>query len=152
MEERTTISIPTDSEGFISRKCPECSKLFKIKLGEGSDKPLAHCPYCNAHGDDWFTDEQRTYVEAASGNFAQNVVGKKLDEMTRRFNRGMPRGGFITAKMTHKPSPRRPLPPVPAETEEPMPVATFGCCGETVKHDGSAEVLHCVICGSEARP
>ncbi|CAN5908338.1 hypothetical protein BH23PLA1_BH23PLA1_37560 [soil metagenome] len=45
MEERTTISIPTDSEGFISRKCPACSKRFKVTLGQGSDKPLTHCPY-----------------------------------------------------------------------------------------------------------
>jgi hypothetical protein len=151
VDERTTISIPADSEGFISRRCPACSKLFKVRYGQGSDQPLAHCPYCNTRGDGWFTAEQRAYVEAVTQNFAQGVVGRKLDEMARGFNRSVPRGGFITAKMTHKPSPRRPVPSVPIEPEEPMPVITFGCCNETVKHDGSTAALHCVICGAEAR-
>ncbi len=150
MTERRMISIPADPEGFVSRKCPTCSKLFKIKLGEGSDKPLSHCPYCNAQGDDWFTDEQRAYVKASSVNFAQEVVGKKLEEMARGFNRRMPQGGLISMKMTHQSSPKRPPPPKPVESEEPMPVAAFDCCDERVKHDGSTKVLHCIICGSPA--
>ncbi|WP_165074796.1 hypothetical protein [Paludisphaera rhizosphaerae] len=151
MSDQTTISIPTDDDGFISQKCPTCSGLFKVKHGEGSDKPLAHCPYCGAAGDDWFTDEQRAYIEAAGRNFALDLVSSELEEMTRDFNREMPRGGFITAEMSFTPSPEEPLPPVPAESNEPMPVALFECCNERIKHDGSSEVLHCVICGTASK-
>lgn len=151
MSEQTTISIPTDDDGFISRKCPACSKLFKAKYGEGSDKPLSHCPYCDATGDDWFTDEQRAYVQAVGVNFARSIVSRELGKMAQCFNQGMPRVGFITAKMTHTPSPERPVPPVPTESDEPMPVALFECCNEKIKHDGSKEALHCVICGTESK-
>jgi hypothetical protein len=148
MGEQTTISIPSDSEGFLSRKCPACLKHFKIKLGEGSDEPLSHCPYCDERGDDWFTDEQRAYVEAVGLNFAHDIVSEKLGAMARRFNRGSSGGGFITAKMTHSSSPRKAVPPVPVEPEETMPVVFFECCKERVKHDGSTEALHCIICGN----
>lgn len=150
MSEHTSISIPTDGDGFISRKCPSCSKVFKAKYGEGSDKPLTHCPYCNATGDNWFTDEQGAYVRAASVNFARSIVSRDLEKMARDFNRSMPRGGFITAKMTHKPSPEQPLPPVPTESDEPMSVSYFACCNERIKHDGSSGALYCVICGTES--
>jgi hypothetical protein len=152
MGEQTTISIPSDSQGFLSRKCPACSKLFKIKLGEGSDEPLSHCPYCDARGDDWFTDEQRAYVRAVGLNFARDVVSEQLGDMARRLNRGASGGGFITAKMTHKSSPRQPVPPVLIESDQPMSVVFFECCKESVKHDGSSDSLHCIICGAEAHP
>jgi len=152
VSEQTTISIPTDGDGFISRKCPACTKHFKAKYGEGSDQPLSHCPYCGATGDDWFTDEQRAYAEAASVNFARSIVSRELGKMAQSFNRSMPRGGFITAKMTHTPSLEEPLPPVPSESNEAMSVALFECCNERIKHDGSSESLHCVICGAESKP
>ena len=150
MSEQTTISIPTDTDGFISRKCPACSKLFKAKYGEGSNHPLSRCPYCGSSADDWFTDEQRAYVRAAGFNFARGVMNRELGNMARKFNRSAGRGGFITAKMTHSPSSSKPLPPVPVESSEPMAIALFTCCNERVKHDGSLEALHCVICGKVA--
>lgn len=151
MSDQTTISIPTDDDGFISQKCPACSKLFKAEFGEGSDKPLGYCPYCGAAGGDWYTDEQRAYIEAAGRNFALEVVRRELGEMTRSFNRGVPCGGITTAEMSLEPTPEEPLPPVPAESNEPMPVASFRCCNERIKHDGSSAALHCVICGAESK-
>ena len=150
MSEHTTISIPTDSDGFISRKCPACSKLFKAKYGEGSDQPLSHCPYCGSSDADWFTDEQRVYVRAAGLNFARGIMGREIGKIAQKFNRGMGRGGFITAQMSHTTSPNKPLPPIPVESDEPMAIALFDCCNERVKHDGSLEALHCVICGKIA--
>lgn len=88
-------------------------------------------------------------MEAAGFNFAQEAVGKELDAMARRFNRSMPRGGLITAKLTHKSSPKKPLPPVPAEVEGGMDVFHFTCCDEPVKHDGSSSRLFCIICGKQ---
>ncbi len=61
---RVEVPIPTDSDGFVGRECPEseCDGYFKIKPGTGltgSDLPC-NCPYCghtDSHDRFWTKDQ-----------------------------------------------------------------------------------------------
>lgn len=137
-----TVSLPTDSDGFVSQECPACDKLFKVIFGEGSQRPIGHCPYCgHADQDCWWTQAQADYLAATAG---REIAGPLLDDFARRVNRANSSGGLlkISAKVQHDPRPSQ-----PEEPDEPMSVASFPCCGERIKHDGATASLHCIICG-----
>ncbi len=139
-----TVSIPTDEDGFISQVCLSCRRRFKVKFGEGSDKPVGFCPYCAKQGDDWFTESQHAYFVSAVN---ERVVGPMLDDFASRINRMNRSRGLVRvgAEITHDPPA-----PEPIEPEEDWPIVTFSCCDEPIKHDGNQEVLHCIICGQAA--
>ncbi len=143
MGKSVTVSLPTDIDGFISQECPACRKRFKVVLGEGSDQPIGHCPYCgHAEQNCWWTQEQADYLAAIAG---QEIAGPLLDDFARGVNRISKPGDFlqIRAKVQHDP-----LPGPPVEENGPMSTMDFDCCGERIKHDGSVARLHCVICGA----
>ena len=141
----TSVSVSTDDDGFLSQECPSCERLFKAKFGEGSPKPIGFCPYCGHAGTDcWWTSEQ---VEFLQGAVIERMVNPILDDFARSVNRSNRPGSLIrfSAKVNHD------VPaPAPVESNDPMPIMEFKCCGESVKHDGSASTLHCVICGTQS--
>ena len=62
------LKLNTDSEGFISQECPECGHRFKVKLGDGSPRPVTYCPYCrHKNRESWWTGPQASYIESAAG-------------------------------------------------------------------------------------
>ena len=139
----TTVTLATDSDGFVSQECPVCARRFKVVFGEGSEQPISHCPYCGHSGQNcWWTQDQADYLTGVAG---EEFVDPLLDDFARRINRSNRPGGLVrfSAKVTHGPRPSQ-----PTESDAPMPILTFRCCGERVKHDGSAATLHCVICGA----
>ncbi len=136
------VSLSTDAEGFLSQECPVCGKRFKVMFGEGSDRAIGHCPYCGHAGKDcWWTKEQAAYLTGVVG---ERMVNPMLEDFARGVNR-MNRGHALVqmkARVKRSP-PARP----PVEPNRPMPVATFPCCNERIKHDGSTAQVHCIICG-----
>jgi len=141
---KVTVRLLTDDDGFVSQECPACERRFKARLGEGSDRPIAFCPYCGHNGEGcWWTKEQAEYLAAAVGG---KVLGPELEEMARDFNRSSPKDDFLSVSMEVK---RSPVPDPPEEPTDDWPTSTFDCCGETIKHDGQGESLHCIICGQE---
>lgn len=143
MDTSVTVSLSTDSDGFVSQECPACSKRFKVVFGKGSDGPIGHCPYCGHAGQScWWTQAQADYLAAMAG---QEIARPLLDEFARRVNGVSKAGDFlkVSAKVEHGPRPT-----VPDELDTAMSVVNFQCCGERIKHDGSAATLHCIICGA----
>lgn len=141
----STVSLETDADGFVSQECPSCMRRFKVKFGEGSDRPIGSCPYCSHAGRDcWWTQAQADYFAAVAG---QEVVGPMLDKFARNINRGNRSGSVlnIKASVNHGPRPIR-----PSEPNDSMPSMTFACCNERIKHDGASARLHCIICGASA--
>jgi ribosomal protein S27E len=139
-----SVKFNTDDEGFLSQECPNCQKRFKVRFGEGSDKPISFCPYCS-HQDQncWWTQAQADYMAAVAG---KTVIEPELERMARDFSREAGSGGFISMKIEVKSDP----PPVPPqEPSEDWPVALFDCCNERIRHDRSHASLHCVICGKD---
>lgn len=139
------ISLATDTDGFLAQECPACERGFKVKLGEGSDQPISHCPYCGHVGHDcWWTQPQADYLSAVAAN---EVVGPQLKKMASDFNRKSGRG-LISMNMSVK---MDRVPSAPVDFGADWPIATFACCGETIKHDGKASELVCIICGKSIR-
>lgn len=139
----TTVSLETDADGFVSQECPSCSKLFKVKFGESSSRPIGYCPYCGHAGHNcWWTQAQADFIGATAG---QELVGPMLDRFARDLNRGNRAGGLLSIKASieHAPCPVR-----PSEPNEPMPIKHFECCGERIKHADGCAKLHCIICGA----
>jgi hypothetical protein len=66
--------------------------------------------------------------------------------MTKEMHRKSKPGNFIDITMKVKKSAK--IPP-PAESNEPMSMITFECCGETIKNNGSISEMYCPICGKE---
>lgn len=137
-----TVEFETDSDGFISQECPACFRKFKVVFGDGSDRRIGYCPYCK-HAEEgcWWTQEQADYLAAIGG---EKLAGPLLDDFARKVNRISQPGDFlqIGVKVEHGPQASR-----PSEPDDQMQIATFACCGETVKHDGATSPLTCIICG-----
>lgn len=138
------VKFNTDSDGFISQQCPACNKQFKAQYGAGSEKPLAHCPYCGHHSDTWFTNEQQAYITAV---LQSEVVLPELKKFGRDLERSMNRPGSGVSFKANK-SLHAPRPTAPQESNDSWPQHTFACCGETIKHNPNATPTHCVICGN----
>lgn len=67
------VSLPTDGDGFVSQECPACCKRFKVVFGEGSQRPIGHCPYCGHAGEGcWWTQDQADFLAAVAG---QKIAG-----------------------------------------------------------------------------
>jgi len=136
------VSLETDADGFLSQECPACLKRFKAVFEEGSDKTIGHCPYCGHVGNDcWWTEEQIAYFQ---GVVTDEMVAPMLGDFARDINQMSRPGDLVQmkAEVSHDPSAAAPV-----EPDGDLQVATFACCGERIKHDGSADRLRCVICG-----
>lgn len=130
------VELSTDEDGFVSKECPACHRRFKIRHGEGSDKPLSFCPYCKHKGRNcWLTREQAAYLRAVASN---HVLGPALDKLQRASGR------YLQVKVNRPRTPSKPI-----EPSEALPLAHFACCNERVKHDGKESRLTCVICGTQ---
>ena len=143
MKQQVRVSLRTDEDGFISQECPACRKRFKVAFGEGSDRPVAYCPYCGHRGEDcWWTREQAAYLRGMAG---KAFVTPMLEKFARDISRMNRPGSLISvdAKIKRAPAPRKPV-----EPSSFVPITVFECCDERVKHDDSVTQLHCIICGA----
>lgn len=142
MEQQIRVSFTTDADGFISQQCPSCFRRFKVRVDD-SGHSVSHCPYCGSGTENgWLTEEQHEY---AMGVVAEQAIDPMMEEFSRSLNRMNRPGGLIKVSGRYE-KPARP--PKPVESDEPMPLFTPSCCGEAVKHDGSAPELFCVVCGT----
>jgi len=147
MNDKISVALATDQDGFLSQECPACRKRFKAKFESGRSRPISFCPYCRHCGTDcWWTPEQAEYFAAAVGN---RVVAPILDRFARDFNRSRRPGGLVSMSMSASHGPK-PNPPV--EHDEPMRLASFACCNERVKLSPAARAASCIICGESVTP
>ena len=65
MNQKFSIDINPDEEGFTGRECPKCKKYFKIKFETGLPIQCHICPYCGFKGsiDEFLTEDQDKYAE-----------------------------------------------------------------------------------------
>jgi hypothetical protein len=135
------VSLPTDSDGFLSQECPSCAQRFKVRFGEGSSEPVSCCPYCGHRGRDcWYTQQQIEYVQVVAAN---EFLGPELKRLERDLNRSAK--GFL--QIGFKADISKPPPP-PIDPDDPFYIMHFPCCNEAVKVIRQPS-LFCVICGSE---
>lgn len=136
----SNVALSTDGDGYLSQQCPCCNRRFKVRHDD-SGKTLAHCPYCSQDGTDcWWTTEQVAYLESV-------LLEPLLVDATRELT-GLNRPGSAVRFEGTRRAIRQLAAPV--EPEDPMPLITFACCGQSIKHDGRSKKLRCIICGAPA--
>ena len=141
--------MPLDSEGFLRRECPHCSKAFKWHHGEsdeGSAMELAgyHCPYCNGQSvDGWWTVAQLAAIEDETKFFAERKIHETFKGLERNSNQ------FVKFRTGSAPT-RMNRPPL-TEPEDMRRVTSACHRSEPVKvlEEWSGPV-HCLVCGQAA--
>lgn len=107
-----SISLPTDSDGRLARKClsEKCSPgYFKVKLGTGITKNhhTAFCPYCRYSSDpnDFATKEQLRYAKDLVMREAHQGINKMVQDTLGLGPSGKKKvgGGFLSIEMSYKP-------------------------------------------------
>lgn len=148
-EIQVSVPIPRDSDGFVRRECPHCTRQFKWHDGPANEEaeqhasPVAYnCPLCGqpAAVNSWHTAEQ---VELVQRMAIPQLIEMVQDDMATMF-RGV-------KGMTYKRGSDE-VPDLPEPLTEPddMIIVTSPCHGyEPVKvpedHSGP---MYCLICGS----
>jgi hypothetical protein len=142
VERTVQFSFPTDSDGFISQKCPTCRRRFKVRVSARGRYSLHYCPYCGLESDKgWLTEEQQEYVCAAG---TEHVMEPLLDALARALEPIGGAGNFAALGVNcDKPI----VPPKPVEADRPMALFRSDCCREPVKHDPAVSPQYCVVCG-----
>lgn len=75
------------------------------------------------------------------------LLSEEFNKAARDINRSS--GGFVKMNMTPGKGHSSPSPNAPEEPDIEFSTFNFECCGEVIKHDGSASQLSCVICGKQ---
>lgn len=110
MVNQIKVSLPIDKNGLISRECPDCKFLFKIKLGtglKGSNLPC-HCPYCGWTGDmsHFNTLDQIEYAKSVAYNQIIGALQRDIQEWGRELEVST-RNSFIKMKVDFNSSPHQ---------------------------------------------
>ena len=160
-EDQFAIPLPTTPSGKIMRECPreECRpRLFQLgnaptertipeerKVRRNPGEPGTTCPYCGVDDeDDAFTSEADVeHAQDLAKWAAVREVDRTMRGMARDFNRGQPRGGFLSVTMDVKGSgPTRPNP----YREDLLRDLTCNVCQR--RYGVYAIALYCPDCGS----
>jgi hypothetical protein len=145
------VSMPADDEGHFGRECPSCKRMFRMHVEDYDalpDNQRLTCPYCCTQDDhsEFMTGQQQERALAAAGEYAQQLLEGKMDDifgnMTRRVNArgGAVRMSYSGGSRTARP---RPLPPI---TEE-APIRERTCAGCGNRYAVFGEHVACPVCG-----
>lgn len=148
-EVEISIEIPTDSDGFIRRECPTCTRQFKWHDGPANQEAEQHpspsaycCPLCGepADEDSWFTPEQLDIAQQKAMPQIMGMVNDELDSMFRRMK------GFTFQRGSQE----VPDESLPLTEPDDMVIVTSPCHSfEPVKvPEDHAGQLHCLVCGT----
>jgi hypothetical protein len=144
-----SVSMPLDSDGFLRRECPHCSREFKWHHGESDEESAVepagyHCPYCNGQSvDGWWTVAQLAAIEDETRYYAESQIHEMFKGMERQSNE------FVKIKAGAAPGrPNRP----PLTEPDDMRQVDFACHpNEPVKVlENWSEPVHCLVCGQLA--
>lgn len=147
MSERgMSISIPLDSDGFLSLECPFCEERFKLSAGEveGDDVSEIYCPICGLTDEpsNFKTKEVVDAINVAFQNMAYDFLNDEMKAWERRS-----RGNKL---MTFKAGPPiKHEPEVVLIEDDSLDIHTFDCCKRRAKVRAIDEalILKCPYCG-----
>jgi hypothetical protein len=93
---RVSVAIPRDEDGYVGRECPtqECLVYFKVTPGTGVKGPApCHCPYCGQSGEarTFFTPDQIAYAKSVAFRRIGEAIHDDLKSLEFEHE---PRGGF----------------------------------------------------------
>ena len=108
-----SLPLPTGESGYMSRECPDCTKVFKIMPGTGlQDTDSCYCPYCGRKADHSYfhTEDQIDYATDEVANAIGDEVFAYFDEIAQDFNQTTQRQNSLLSlsmKVSQTSSPTR---------------------------------------------
>lgn len=144
------VQIPLDSDGFLRRQCPACEREFKwFNHAEGDTDTQAvdqyFCPLCGeaAGVDQWWTDDQVEFAQAAAGPQIDRMVQESIADAFKgvkgiefKPNRNFSLGLDDAVEPLHEPDDMVIVEP-PCHANEPLKVP-----------EDATSRLYCLLCGS----
>lgn len=119
MEVTVSATFEPDEDGYLDRQCADerCDYAFKIYDEDWADliQGQAYCPRCRCKAGEqsWFTHEQIEHLQQKAIGTVSGRLRKAMKQDAGNFNRGQPRGGFITMSLKVNDHPKMiPLPRV----------------------------------------
>ena len=138
------ISIPTDNDGYVLLKCPNCGTYFKATPSDVQDDGVLelYCPSCGLSSDSYITDDVLELAIAMTKNAAMDLIYNEFKKMERQFKKGP-----ITFKVGRPPK-HEPEDPIRSGIEA-MEIVTFPCCKRTAKIKPILRMTgcYCPFCG-----
>ena len=136
MEDKITVQLPVDSDGFIEYKCPFCDKRFRLKTNEfnNPDRDILMCVYCgiSSNVNKYMPEEIEEYLQESAMSYVQSELDKVMKKMNHKSK-------FLTVK--YKPGKKIELNNVHLDESISSIVKCEKCNSEIKVEDGS-EVKH----------
>lgn len=146
------VSLPSDDAGHFGRQCPRCKRIFRMHADDYHalpDDQRLTCPYCcaeEAHGE-FLTEQQKERARAAVGEYGQQLVAGKLDEVLSDLARKVnSRSGAVRIEYSGRSSRSvrpQPLPPIVEEA----PIRERRCARCANRYAVFGEHVACPVCG-----
>lgn len=150
----SSVSLPTDADGFFGRECPEkdCLAYFKLhhsEYGLAKSAGVLSCPSCGirANHETFMTPEQIQRSQAAIRELAQATAHQLLREAFHGFKPSRGSG----AGLTFKPGPQHRPRPLPTYVERET-VRTFICPAGAHRAVIYDRLVACPYCGPDTPP
>lgn len=138
------ISIPTDDDGYVLLKCPQCGNFFKIAPADYKDDSVLsiYCPSCGLSSDNYITEDVLELALAMAKNVAMDLIYDKMKKWEKQFSKGI-----ITFKVGNKskPEPENPI----RSSIEALTITHFRCCNRNAKIKPMLRLAgcYCPFCG-----
>jgi hypothetical protein len=144
MDNSFQIAVPTDDDGYILLKCPNCGTYFKATPSDIKDDGVLDlfCPSCGLIGGNYLTEDIVNLAVTIVNNKAMDMVYNEAKKLERQLNNGPIK--FKAGK------------PPKHELEEPirsgieaLEIAVFPCCKRTAKIKPLLKITgcYCPFCG-----
>ena len=139
------ISIPSDADGFILLKCPECGEYFKLLPSDiKSDEVVdIHCPLCGLVSENYLTDD---VIELAQAKAMNKVLGGLYNEMKKLEQKT--KNSIISFKVDKYQEEEE----IPIKSKiDSMEIVEFECCNRQAKirHLVNYCGCYCPYCGGK---
>lgn len=135
------IEIPSDNEGYILLKCPQCNEHFMITSDDIEDN--IWCPSCGIISDAYFTDEVEELINNKIENFGMDILNEISKGMEKSFKRNK-NIKFKKNKYNNRKEEFNVGTPVGSYTK-----ICLKCCNKDIKINPllSHTVFYCPFCG-----
>jgi uncharacterized C2H2 Zn-finger protein len=141
-----TISIPSDSDGFITLECPYCGGRFKLTVGFLEERSIIDlfCPHCGLKHEPvnfLMREDVREQTEILMHNLVADMLGQFSQNLERNLNS---KHMSFTADKQIVPKANKNL----WEREE-KELLTLKCCDLQIKIDrvNHQDFIYCPECG-----
>ncbi|MFS7389074.1 TFIIB-type zinc ribbon-containing protein [Carnobacterium maltaromaticum] len=139
-----SISIPSDSDGFVILQCSLCSEFFKITPTDFEEESQLQiwCPSCGLNPESFLTNEVM--------DLAKRIVINSVSDLIDGFNKEM-NGIFKSGNLRYKPGSKikkEVINPIVSQLEN-LEINVYDCCHKVAKISPSLKMEggYCPFCG-----